>query len=78
MEDLRRQAPCWTLSSDHALLQYLQAFSAQLSGQMADCRRSLDDLGLTVTDISTDLSRVGTNLTLLSNGRFIEKASLAV
>lgn len=63
----------WGHDSDKALLQFLQAFSAQLDAQMSACRRSLDDLAQSATDVTTDLARVGTAVSLLSNARFIEK-----
>lgn len=63
----------WGPADDKALLRFLQAFSAQLDGQMSACRRSLNDLAQSATDLTTDLARVDTGVSLLSNARFIEK-----
>lgn len=76
MEELHGHT--WGHDSDKALLQFLQAFSAQLDGQMSACRRSLDDLAQSATDLTTDLARIGTAVSLLSNARFIEKVTAKV
>jgi hypothetical protein len=75
MQDVPRDGHAWDHSSDAALLQFLQAFTAQLDGQMSACRTSLDSLAQSGTDLATDISRAETAFSLLSSGTFIEKVS---
>lgn len=75
MDELPRRSHAWDHGSDQALLQFLHAFSAQLDGQMSACRRSLDSLAQSATDLATDISRAETAVSLLSNASFVEKAS---
>ena len=73
MQDPPQRGRAWDHDSDAALLQFLQAFTAQLDGQMSACRASLDTLVQSATDVATDIARADTAFSLLSGGTFIEK-----
>jgi hypothetical protein len=73
MQDPPQRVHAWDHDSDAALLQFLQAFTAQLDGQMSACRASLDTLAQSATNVATDIARAETAFSLLSSGTFIEK-----
>ena len=76
LAELQRQSNAWSGASDTALLQYLQAFSAQLSDRMTSCRLSLDELGQSATDLNTGVTCASTGMSLLSNACFLEKVTI--
>ena len=75
MQDPPQPGHAWDHDSDAALLQYLQAFTAQLDAQMSACRASLDTLAQSATDVASDISRAETAFSLLSSGIFVEKVN---